>query len=763
MSRSLVLVLLLIGGVHPNPGPTSVKQIFNQASPSQHNYTLPFTDSAPDFSRPASIPHLMSLVLPPSLSGRPSVQPAPIPSLLSLDLNTSQRNQTVSQGQSNAPASQASNGNSIPCQASNSNSIPSQASNSNSIPSQASNNNSITSQASASNSIPSQPPASNSIPSQPNICPSLPVLPPQCRPGHTFLQFNVNGIKNSLTELNNFLHENQIKVACLQETRLSAKVKTPAFPGYAVLRKDRQVGNGGGIAILVHHSISYSPLDTSDISRGDGVMELQGITATINGIPLNIFNVYLPPSSSCPPLYKPSLNPLLNFSDADSIIMGDMNAHHEDWYASSTCARGEAFSEDIDSSLFCVLNLDMPTRLANHGTPNSPDLSLISAHLALSAVWNTNINLNSDHLPITIDVGNETPPVRQTRTYTNFRLADWAKYLMETEASFAGLPDPVTCDAGERVFWDVLLTASGHCIPSGHRKEYTPGLPHVAVPLVNRRDELCRADSQDAEIPHLNEEISDVICEASRMMWINKVESCGLHANPSKFRGLLRNLSGKRARQPPNQPITFGRKTLSKPQSIAKSFNRQYTSVGTHKQRPKTRRVIRNIGHKHKLDPDFNRFTKKATSDAISLASNSTATGPDGLTKLQLKHLGPRGISFLTKLFKLSLKSANLPTIWKAAHIIPIPKPGKPLNVSTSYHPISLLSPVVKILERLLLPFINPPSLPLSSTQHSFWPFCSTTSCLFPLVNAAVNGFNERKPPTRTAVVALDISKASLS
>jgi hypothetical protein len=182
--------------------------------------------------------------------------------------------------------------------------------------------------------------------------------------------------------------------------------------------------------------------------------------------------------------------------------------------------------------------------------------------------------------------------------------------------------------------------------------------------------------------------------------------------------------------------------------------------VGTHKQRPKTRRVKRNLGHKHKLDPDFNPFTKKATSDAISLASNSTATGPDGLTKLQLKHLGPRGISFLTKLFKLSLKSANLPSIWKAAHIIPIPKPGKPLTVSTSYRPISLLSPVVKILERLLLPFINPPSLPLSSTQHGFRPFRSTTSCLFPLVKAADNGFNERKPPTRTAVVALDISKA---
>jgi hypothetical protein len=169
---------------------------------------------------------------------------------------------------------------------------------------------------------------------------------------------------------------------------------------------------------------------------------------------------------------------------------------------------------------------------------------------------------------------------------------------------------------------------------------------------------------------------------------------------------------------------------------------------------------MRDLRRKHKLDQDFNPFNNKATLDAITLANNSTATGPDGLTSLHLKHLGPRGISFLTKLSNLSINSANLPAIWKSANIIPIPKPGKPLNLSTSYRPISLLSPVVKILERLLLPFINPPSLPLSNYQHGFCPFRSTTSCLLPLVNTAVNGFNERKPPTRTPVVALNISKA---
>jgi hypothetical protein len=190
--------------------------------------------------------------------------------------------------------------------------------------------------------------------------------------------------------------------------------KNTSFPDYLVLRKDRPVGNGGGIAILVHHPISYIPIDLSDVCRGDDVMELQGITATINGSPIDIFNLYIPPSSSCPPAYKLSLIPLFGFSDLDTIVMGDFNAHHGAWFAASTCSRGDAFIEEIENSNLCISNSDTPTRLPSQGIPNSPDLTLNSAHLALPAVWCTQVKLNSDHLPVTIDVGGEQNPKRIT-------------------------------------------------------------------------------------------------------------------------------------------------------------------------------------------------------------------------------------------------------------------------------------------------------------------------------------------------------------
>jgi hypothetical protein len=168
--------------------------------------------------------------------------------------------------------------------------------------------------------------------------------------------------------------------------------------------------------------------------------------------------------------------------------MGDLNAHHGAWFASSTCPRGESIIDDVESSSFCVINTDTPTRLPSQGNSNSPDVTLISAHLALSAVWGTHVKCNSDHLPISIDVGRDSPPVRSAKTYTNFRLADWPRFIRETEGSFSSLLDPVSCATGEQVFRKILLKASGRCIPSGHRNNYTPGLPREAVPLVNRRE-----------------------------------------------------------------------------------------------------------------------------------------------------------------------------------------------------------------------------------------------------------------------------------
>jgi hypothetical protein len=62
-------------------------------------------------------------------------------------------------------------------------------------------------------------------------------------------------------------------------------------------------------------------------------------------------------------------------------------------------------------------------------------------------------------------------------------------------------------------------------------------------------------------------------------------------------------------------------------------------------------------------------------------------------------------------------------------------------------------------LEQVLLPYVSV-GLPKSKSQHGFVAFHSTTSALLPIVTKVANGFNQKQPSTRTATIALDISKA---
>ncbi|KAF2359910.1 Reverse transcriptase domain [Trinorchestia longiramus] len=143
--------------------------------------------------------------------------------------------------------------------------------------------------------------------------------------------------------------------------------------------------------------------------------------------------------------------------------------------------------------------------------------------------------------------------------------------------------------------------------------------------------------------------------------------------------------------------------------------------------------------------------------EAIKTSGTSTAAGPDNLAILHIRHLDNSGITYLTNTFNLS--HATIPSIWKTAIIIAIPKPGKPPLLRSSYSPTSLLCPAVKVLERLLLPHLTA-VIPLSDSQHGFCSLHSTTSAILHLSHTIAVGFKPHRPPLHTTIMAIDFSKA---
>ena len=110
-------------------------------------------------------------------------------------------------------------------------------------------------------------------------------------------------------------------------------------------------------------------------------------------------------------------------------------------------------------------------------------------------------------------------------------------------------------------------------------------------------------------------------------------------------------------------------------------------------------------------------------------------------------------------MYNTVVNTNTIPYLWKRATIIPILKPNKGHNIATNYRPISLLSPIAKTLQKILLPYITE-NIPEISHQHGFKHKHSTHIALRNICHQITNDLNNPRPPQRTVAVALDMSKA---
>ena len=566
----------------------------------------------------------------------------------------------------------------------------------------------------------------------------------------SIITWNCNGLRNSVHELSQYLDANGVKVACIQETKLTGGAPDPNFPNYAIVRRDRPTGGGGGLVTLIHHSLTYIELPSPFT---DAHTECIVIKLTIAELELVITNIYIPPASSCAPGFAASLSPLLN---EDHLILGDINGHADQWSIATEDARGISISDELDDKNFLALNdPDFPTRPSSD---SSPDVAIVPASLALLLNYTVDTALNSDHLPIAVLVDDDSPPIRTARSFVSFRKADWKAFKKDTERQFGRLPLPSSCAQGEKVWRRVLQKASARHVPSGFVRSHVPDLGPAAKSLIRERDRRRQADPDDPALPGLSERILAAISQSSREKWMEAVKEADRKANPNCFWRLLRGLSGKRVRQHPNQPIKFHNKTYTKRGPIANQFCKQYVNGSMFRPSRNSRNVYRQL-KSNALDSSYTPFTFESTLEAVKACRNSPAIGPNGLATLHIKHIGEKGLRFLTRLFNLSVRDASIPTIWKSATIIPVPKPGKSLDEGLSYRPISLLCPEAKILEHLLLPELRR-ALHLNTNQHGFRSNHSTVTALLPIVTTIAKGFNAPKPASRTGLLSVDLSKA---
>ncbi|XP_072911359.1 uncharacterized protein [Hemitrygon akajei] len=134
------------------------------------------------------------------------------------------------------------------------------------------------------------------------------------------------------------------------------------------------------------------------------------------------------------------------------------------------------------------------------------------------------------------------------------------------------------------------------------------------------------------------------------------------------------------------------------------------------------------------------------------------AAGPDNIPGRVLRGCADQLADVLTDIFSISLSSATIPTCFKAATIVPVPKKSS-VSCLNDYRPIALTSIIMKCFERLEMRHIKtllPPSL--DPLQFVYYPNRSTEDAIATTLHLALTHLD--KKDTYVWMLFIDFSSA---
>ena len=630
----------------------------------------------------------------------------------------------------------------------------------------------------------------------------------QVRSRLLIVSWNAEGVLGKTGELSRWLSDVKADVAAIQEAQLAGRpLSVPGYQTAAVSRRARGRRDdgpvrGGDVAILVRDGLNFNVIKVSPLHPQDNTTECCAVRIILSAARphqpkhLDIFNVYRPPIRTSVTDERVDRFSLDAFPTTDSIIItGDLNGHHPAWDVNCLNPdRVGALIEDWAARQeWRVLNSGAATR-AGYGEDahlSAPDVSLAHRDLARCCTWTVGTDLGSDHLPqmITATVSGSRPRrIRKTRWA--FHKADWASFTARCEVSMAALTEQET--TAERLavkFTEAVIEASVQHVPRGARADPRPWeLDPELVQAVAERREARTAMQADpspetqARWKEKKREAADIEITAKQRAFrdfatteLNRPAALG------RVTKILRRMEGAVASACPGQAVNGDRGLAAEDRDKAEAFARMYAGVSRHTRVRRRDRDVKSSLKKEKERPCVcgghrsgacQPFSRQEMLNQLRKLKSKKAPGLDDVCAEHLKHLGPIAQEVLLRLVNLSWSTAAVPSIWRRANIIPIPKAGKDPQQVASYRPISLTSHVAKLAERMVgarLTHLLERDNTIPAEQVGFRRGRSAEENLGRLIQEVQDGWNRPRPrgrpsdgktAARFVLTAYDFSRA---
>ena len=156
----------------------------------------------------------------------------------------------------------------------------------------------------------------------------------------------------------------------------------------------------------------------------------------------------------------------------------------------------------------------------------------------------------------------------------------------------------------------------------------------------------------------------------------------------------------------PNEAVSHKGRTITDIKSKANVFINHYARVSelnmSQSQCDTKQQFKKRLNAPSFDDESCAPFLMGELQSAIKKMRGKGAAGPDNIPPSFLNSLSLLALQELLSIFNSSFSLAHCPRIWRVATIIPLCKAGKSPCEVVSFHPISLMSCVMKLLERIL-------------------------------------------------------------
>ena len=329
----------------------------------------------------------------------------------------------------------------------------------------------------------------------------------------------------------------------------------------------------------------------------------------------------------------------------------------------------------------------------------------------------------------------------QRRVRPNFQKADWNLFrasLAEYQPLLEAVTDPVT---KLKTFVDCVQKEAAIAVPQNVcRKKETPWMNAELKTLIQERNRLRRdmGANRDAWVA-MTREVLEKTQETKRSTWRAHLEEVTRTKDAKKAWAMVKSQNWSARAQDLKTLVYKGREYVSD-KAKASAFIQEYATVCGQKSDRPSRRAVRELrsgvyrllgSPRQELEQAF---TPEELATALKTVKAGKAGGPDGVAADLLKHLPLNTLKELLFILNASWTTGWCPQVWRIATIFPFLKKEKDPQAVSCYQPISLVSTIGKLLERLIVNrlswWLEAKSL-LSPWQAGFHKRrCTTDQCL---------------------------------